>query len=284
MEIKWDVVGERRYETGVDHGVLYDPVDGVYVNGVPWNGLITVTESPSGAEATPIYADNMKYLNMTSAEDFNASLEAYTYPEEFEKCDGTASLAPGVTVGQQRRSPFGLAYRTLVGNDMVGTDLGYKLHLVYGAQAAPTEKARATVNESPEALTFNWSLSTTPVEVPGKRPSAHLTIDSTKVDPIKLKQLEDILYGTFATTARMPLPEEVADIFEESLTEVKPTKPTFAANKITIPVVTGVVYKINGVPKTGEVTILVDTLVVASPAKGYKFPAVTDVDWLFEKV
>lgn len=213
-EITWDKVGERRYETGVDHGVLYIPdATGVYTNGVAWNGLVSISESPSGAEASPQYADNIKYLNLVSAEEFGATIEAFTYPDEFAVCDGTASPAEGLFIGQQRRSTFGLAYRTLVGNDIDGTDHGYKLHIVYGALAAPTEKAYATVNDSPEAITFSWEVTTTPVEVPGYKPSATLIIDSTKVDAAKLAQLEAVLYGKETTAAKLPLPGEVIEIF-----------------------------------------------------------------------
>lgn len=216
-EIKWDQVGDREYETGVDHGVLYlrDDVSGEFDSGVPWNGLVTVTESPSGAEATPIYADNIKYLNLRSAEEFGATIEAYTYPEEFGRCDGTARPAPGVSVGQQRRETFGLSYRTLKGNDIDGTDHGYKLHIVYGATAAPSEKAYTTVNDTPEAITFSWELATTPVEVPGLKPSATLTIDSTDagVTPEMMAELEALLYGTPTTEPALPSPAEVIAIF-----------------------------------------------------------------------
>jgi hypothetical protein len=213
--LKWDQTGERVYETGVDHGVLYAPNnDGEYNEGFVWNGLVSVSESPSGAEATPQYADNIKYLNLVSAEEFGATIEAFTYPDEFAQFDGTAEPQPGVLVGQQTRGTFGLAYRTLVGNDVAGTDLGYKLHLIYGALAAPTEKAYNTVNESPEAITFSWELTTTPVEVPGHKPSATLVVDSTKVDPAKLEALENILYGSEGTEPRLPLPSEVIDLFE----------------------------------------------------------------------
>lgn len=223
MRLKWDQVGERRYETGVDRGVLYIPDEtGAYDEGHAWNGLVTVSESPSGAEATPQYADNIKYLNLVSAEQFGATIEAFTYPDEFAQFDGTVEAQPGVLVGQQTRGTFGLAYRTQVGNDVLGTDLGYKLHLIYGAMAAPTEKAYGTVNETPEALTFSWELSTTPVEVPGFRPSAALVIDSTKVEAADLAALETILYGTDspdegvtpAVIARLPLPEEIIALFE----------------------------------------------------------------------
>ena len=213
--LTWDSLGERFYETGVDHGVLYlTNQAGEYSKGVAWNGLTAVTESPSGAEPTPLYADNMKYLNLISAEEFGAPIEAFTYPEEFALCDGTAEPAPGVLVGQQDRKPFGMAYRTLLGNDIAGNGYGYKLHLIYGALAAPSEKAYATVNDSPEAITFSWEVSTTAVEVPGFKPSAQLTIDSTKVDPIQLALLEGILYGTATLTARLPLPAEIIDMFD----------------------------------------------------------------------
>lgn len=217
--ITWDSIGERLYETGVDHGVLYPFGETGYTGGVPWNGITAINESPSGAEPSPLYADNIKYLNLISAEDFGASIEAYTYPEEFEACDGSAEIAPGVTIGQQTRTKFGLVYRTLIGNDVKGQDYGYKLHLVYGCTASVSEKAHSTVNESPEAVLMSWEISTEPVAVKGFKPTAKLTIDSTKVDAEKLKTLEDILYGTDAegetTTAkepRLPLPDEVVTI------------------------------------------------------------------------
>lgn len=212
--LTWDKTGERLYETGVDHGVLYlRNATGEYDSGFAWNGLTAVTESPSGAEATPIYADNIKYLSLTSAEEFGATIEAFTYPEEFAECDGTAIVSPGITVGQQGRKTFGLSYRTLIGNDIDGSDHGYKLHLVYGAIAAPSEKAYATVNDSPEAITFSWEVTTSPVEIPGMKPSAQLTIDSTKVGAAALQLLEDLLYGDDTDPARLPLPEEVFALF-----------------------------------------------------------------------
>lgn len=221
VKIKWDQTGERLYETGVDHGVLYIPDNkGEYKDGVAWNGLTAITESPSGAEANPQYADNIKYLNLISVEEFGATIEAFTYPEEFEQCDGTAELAPGVTIGQQGRKTFGLSYRTQVGNDVDATDYGYKLHLIYGALAAPSEKAYATVNDSPEAMTFSWELTTTPVEVEGNKPTASLTIDSTKVDSGVMKTIEDVLYGA-EDDPRMPLPDEVIELLggEEEVEE-----------------------------------------------------------------
>lgn len=282
--ISWDTVGQRIYETGVDRGVLYVPDNnGVYSPGVPWNGLTTVTESRSGAEANPQYADNIKYLNLISAEDFGGTIEAFTYPPEFEQCDGTISPAVGVSIGQQTRKTFGFAYRTKVGNDVSGTDYGYKIHLIYGALAAPTEKAYATVNDSPEALSFSWEITTTAVDIPGFKPSAQMTIDSTKVSAAALAQLELILYGSAGTDPRLPLPAEVISIFASANTVAVPVAPTYNSTTkvITIPTVTGVVYKINNATKTGTVTITQDTVVTAVPASGYKFPPVTDDDWFY---
>jgi len=210
--IEWDKAGERIFETGVDHGVLYVAVDGEYPEGVAWNGLVTVTESPSGAEASPQYADNIKYLNLVSAEEFGGTIEAFMYPDAFEECDGTAEIAPGITIGQQSRKQFGLAYRTKVGNDTQGQDFAYKIHLIYGALAAPSEKAYGTVNDSPEAITLSWELTTTPVAVAGFKPTATLVIDSRTVDKAKLKALEDVLYGTDSAEARLPLPDEVKSL------------------------------------------------------------------------
>lgn len=212
--LTWDQVGERLYETGVDHGVLYIPdASGAYVKGYAWNGLTTVTESPSGAEATPLYADNIKYLNLRSAEEFGGTIEAYTYPPEFGQCDGTASPVAGVNIGQQSRKTFGLSYRTRLGNDLDGADHGYKLHLVYGATASPSEKAYATINDSPEAITFSWEITTNPVPVEGYKPTSVITIDSTLVDAADLTALEEKLYGAAATEAMLPSPAEVLAIF-----------------------------------------------------------------------
>lgn len=208
-ELTWDELEGRLYETGIDHGVLYVSVDGAYPAGVAWSGLTGVTESPSGAEATALYADNMEYLNLMSAEKFGATVTAYTFPEEFEECDGSRELAPGITIGQQNRKVFGMAYRSLIGSAAEGTDHGYKIHLVYGALASPSEKARNTVNDSPEALQFSWTIATTPVKVTGFKPSATLTINSLTTDTAKLKLLEDKLYGTAADPASLPLPDEV---------------------------------------------------------------------------
>ena len=220
-KLVWDKTGERYYETGVKNGVLY-PIqsDGTYSKGVAWNGLTAVTESPSGAENTPLYADDIKYLNLVSAEEFGATVEAYTYPDEFAECDGSASIADGVMIGQQARKILGMSYKTTVGNDVDGNSHGYKLHLIYGATASPSEKAYATINDSPEAITFSWEIATTPVNVTGFKPTASLVIDSTKANPTKLASLEEILYGKDPTSEgltdgvdpRLPLPDEIATI------------------------------------------------------------------------
>ena len=211
--IVWDQTGERLYETGVKKGVLYPQGEnGTYPTGVAWNGLTAVTESPSGAEASPLYADDIKYLNLYSTEEFGATVEAYTYPDEFAQCDGSAEIATGVVIGQQKRKMFGMSYVTTLGNDVDSNNHGYKLHLIYGATAAPSEKGYTSISDSPEAITFSWELSTTPVSVSGFDPTASITIDSTKADKTKLKALEDILYGTEETEARLPLPDEVATL------------------------------------------------------------------------
>lgn len=212
-KLVWDQTGERTYETGVKQGVLYpQAAGGTYPKGVAWNGLTAVTESPSGAEATALYADDIKYLNLMSAEEFGATVEAYTYPDEFAECDGSAEIATGVMIGQQKRKAFGMCYRTSLGNDVDGNDHGYKLHIIYGAMAAPSEKAYATINDSPEAITFSWELTTTPVSVTGFRPTASITIDSTKVDAKKLQALEAVLYGSEDSEARLPLPDEIVTL------------------------------------------------------------------------
>ena len=221
-KLVWDQTGERYYETGVKQGVLYpQAAGGTYPKGVAWNGLTAVTESPSGAEATALYADDIKYLNLISAEEFGATIEAYTYPDEFAQCDGSAALATGVSIGQQSRKAFGLCYRTTLGNDVDGNDFGYKLHIIYNALAAPSEKAYATINDSPEAITFSWEITTTPVNVTGFKPTASITIDSTKVDKSKLASLEEILYGKDAPSnggegadPRLPLPNEIAELMK----------------------------------------------------------------------
>lgn len=289
-ELVWDQVGDRIYETGVDHGVLYIPDGaGAYDNGVAWNGLVTVTESPSGAESTPQYADNIKYLNLISAEEFGATIEAFTYPPEFAQFNGVVAPVAGVQVGQQNRRSFGLAYRSLIGNDVDGTDYGYKLHLVYGAQAAPSEKAYGTQNESPEPITFSWELTTTPVAVPGYdlKPTASLTIDSTEVDPDALANLEQILYGTVGVDPRLPLPAEVIALFEGTTTTVAPlAMPAYndATDTITIPAVTGVEFLINGeVVAAGPIVITEDTMVTARATDGYILDPASDNDWYYNQ-
>ena len=210
--LTWDDLGKRFYETGVKQGVLYPQVGGAYPKGVAWNGLTAVTESPSGAEPTPLYADDIKYLELTSNEEFGCTIEAYTYPDEFKVCNGEATLAEGVTIGQQTRVPFGFCYKTVLGNDEKKNDYGYKLHLVYGATASVSEKAFQTINDSPEAITFSWEVTTTPVAVKGFKPTAILTIDSTTIAADKLTALEDILYGKDDAEARLPLPDEIAEL------------------------------------------------------------------------
>lgn len=217
-KIKWDQVGERFYETGVSKGVLYPYAEGQYGKGVAWNGLTAVNQSPSGAEPTALYADNIKYLNLMSAEEFGATIEAYTYPDEFAACNGELSLDKGVTVGQQKRSIFGLSYQTKIGNDE-DPDKGYKIHLVYGALAKPSAKDYATVNDSPEAITFSWEISTTPVEVPNMKPTATIEIDSTKCDPTKLKALEDYLYGTESEEPALPTIAKLLELLGKTNTE-----------------------------------------------------------------
>lgn len=292
MRLAWDKLGEKVYETGTDHGVLYlQTKAGVYINGYAWNGLTAVTQSPEGAESNPQYADNIKYVDITSAEEFKGTIEAFTYPDEFGVCDGTAEPIPGVQIGQQNRRSFGFSYRTLIGNDVEGTDFGYKLHLIYGVKAAPSQRPDQTINASPEAVTFSWELSTTPVEVGviddvEYKPTSKLTLSSTKVDAAKLKELEDILYGTAGVDPRLPLPGEVLALLAGTAVEVAPVAPTYNAttDTITIPVVAGVVYQIDGNDVTGPVVISQDTVVTAHPANGYVFPDVTDDDWFFKFV
>lgn len=282
--LQWDQTGERLYETGVDRGVLYIPNNsGVYTNGVAWNGLVSVTESPSGAESNPQYADNVKYLDLRSAEEFGATLEAFTYPDEFAEFDGLGVPSAGVTVGQQARRTFGLSYRTKLGNDLELDEYGYKLHLVYGATASPSEKQYQTVNDSPEPITFSWELTTVPVQVPNMKPTSIITIDSSKVSPSDLAELEAFLYGTEGTDPSLPLPANVIAIFAGATTQVAPVEPSFNAgtNTITIPAVSGVIYEIGGEAVSGAVVITEDTVVTARPDVGYNFPAVTDTDWLF---
>lgn len=282
--LEWDKSGERFYENGVDHGVLYLPDEGgVYDTGVAWNGLTTVTEAPTGAESTDTYADNIIYGVLQSIEKWAGTIEAYTYPEEFGPCNGEAVPQPGVAVGQQPRETFGFSYRTKVGNDL-NPNLGYKLHLVYGCRVSPSEKAYATLNENPEMTAFSWDVTTIPVPVTGYSPTATLTIDSTKVDAAALADLEDFLYGTVGTDPSLPLPDAVLAIFAGTLTEVTPTAPTYNSSTdiITIPSITGIEYVIGGavVPSGAYGPISANTFVSARPLAGYKFPDPTDSDWL----
>jgi len=292
----WDSVGDRLYETGVDHGVLYMPDDlGAYVDGVAWNGLTTVTESPTGAEASPVYADNIKYLNLYSIEEFGATIEAFTYPDEFAPYDGMGVPTPGMTLGQQTRDSFGLCYRTKLGNDLEGNDHGYKLHLIYGATASPSEKAYATINDSPEAISFSWDLTTIPVAVGtlngvDYKPTAVVTLDSTEVDPTKLATLEALLYGA-SGDPQLPLPAAVYAIFGAGVTivdlGVSTNQPTYVAGThiVTLPTVTGVVWRINGVVKTPgaqpAMTVGQTAVIEASPSTT-AYVLSGDTDWLFD--
>lgn len=280
--IVWDKIGERVYETGVDHGVLYLQRQGEYSEGYGWNGLVSVSENPSGAEANAQYADNIKYLNLISAEEFGATIEAFTYPEEFGECDGTAQPLPGLQIGQQPRKSFGLSYRTLIGNDTEGTAYGYKIHLVYGAMATPSQKAYNTVNESPEAITFSWEVTTTAVAVENFAPTATVNLDSTKFAPEAMARLEAVLYGTAGADPRLPLPDEVVELLTGGQTPANPTPPNFdaATNTITIPEVTGVNYYVDGSKvEAGELVITEDTIVEARPKRTYVFPNNVDTDW-----
>lgn len=284
-ELVWDEVGARTYETGVDRGVLFLPSEaGLYDDGVAWNGLVSVTESPSGAESNAQYADNTKYLNLFSAEEFGATLEAFTYPDEFAQFDGLEVPTPGVTVGQQNRRSFGLAYRTKLGNDILGEGYGYKLHLVYGCSASPSEKAYNTINDSPEAITFSWEISTTPVAVTDLKPTSIITIDSTVVDEDALAALETILYGTEGVDPALPSPDTIISMFGGTVTIVTATQPTFdeETNTITIPAVTGITYYVDDVAvETGDLVITESKLVTARPDSGYILTPGTDDDWYF---
>lgn len=289
-QLQWDAVGERKFETGLDHGVLYLPDNtGVYATGVAWNGLTAVTESPSGAEANDQYADNILYVSLRSAEKFGATLEAFTYPDEFMECDGTAVPQPGVFVGQQGRRTFGLAYRTRVGNDILGDRAGVKIHLVWGATANPSERANATVNDSPEALTLSWELSTSPLAVDGFDPVASMVIDSTVADADAFADLLEILYGAVGVDPRLPDPAEVIALFAGSVTAVDlgtpANQPTYnsGTHVVTLPSVTGIQWKINGVNKTAGVqpalTVGQTANILAVAQSGYRVTG--DEDWVF---
>ena len=286
--LHWDGSGEHLYETGVDRGVLFIPdVSGDYTTGFAWNGLTTVTESPSGAEATKLYADNIIYLTLLSLEEFGGTIEAFTYPVEFGVCDGTASPEVGAYVGQQPRSSFGMCYRTKIGDEL-NPEKGYKLHMVYGAKASPSEKAYATVNDSPEGINFSWQFWTTPVsfdpdgDYAALKPTSYICIDSTLVAPADLAELEAFLYGTVGTDPSLPDPDAVLAIFAGALTQVTPGTPTYdsGTDLVTIPGTTGVQYKINGVNvAAGTHAITASVMVTAVPLATYKFPAVVTDEW-----
>lgn len=285
--LTWDGTGQRFYETGVDRGVLYIPdSNGAYVDGVAWNGLTAVTEKPSGADPNAQFADNIKYLNLFSAEEFGATLEAFTYPDEFAEFDGLGVPQPGMTVGQQSRKVFGLAYRSLVGNDLEGNDLGYKLHLIYGCKASPSERAYTTVNDSPSPIAFSWDITTTPAIVAGFKPTSIITIDSTVVDATALADLEQLLYGTDLINPALPDPDAVLALFAGTVVTVNSiTAPTYNATTdiITIPAVTGVEFYIDDelVPAGAFGPITANTNVQARPADGYIFGPNVDDDWHF---
>lgn len=285
-KLLWDQIGERFFENGVDRGVLYIPdANGVYTSGVAWNGLITVTEKPTGAAPTAKYADNIKYLNLYSIEEFGCEIDAYTYPDEFQPFDGLWVPTPGVAIGQQTRKRFGLSYRTIIGNDINGDDHGYKLHLVYGCTASPSDKAYGTINESPDGIAFKWNVSTQPVMVTGMKPTALLTIDSTKVAAAQLAALEQQLYGDVGVDPFLPLPDAVVTLFSGAVTEVTPVAPAYdqPSHTITIPGTAGVDYMIGGVVQAaGPVVIAADTIVSAEPQPGHVFAPGVDNDWFFQ--
>ena len=284
--LTWDGTGERLFETGVDHGVLYplNTSNGLYDDGVAWNGLTTVTESPAGAEANDQYADNIKYLSLRSAETFAGTIEAFTYPDEFAACDGSYVPAAGVSVGQQDRQTFGICYRTKVGND-VDSELGYKLHLAYGLTAAPSEKAFGTVNDSPEATALSWEVSSIPAPVTGKKPTSLIVIDSTTVPAATLADLEEFLYGTAGTDPSLPLPDSVIALFTAAITHITLTVPTFDdAHTITIPSQTGTKYYVDGVLHAAGPVVLTagqSKIVSSTPDVGYSFNTPVVDEWMF---
>lgn len=291
-KLEWDKVGERFYETGVSNGVLYIPsITGQYTQGYAWNGLTGVTSSPSGAESSKQYADNIAYLNLTSAEDYGATIEAFQSPAAFDQCDGTAVPIPGILVGQQRRKTFGFSWQSLIGNDIEGQDHAYKIHVIYGAQATPSEKAYTTVNESPEAATLSWTVTTTPAPISpaivleGRelKPTAYLAFDSRHFSTAKMQALKDVLYGTASTQPRLPTPYELITLMSTDVAEVTPTAPTFddTDNTVSLPATPGVVYTINGQPVEGDVVLDKSAVVYAVPALGYRFPEVTQTQWAY---
>ena len=286
--LTWDDLGQRFYETGVDHGVLYVPDDGgIYSPGVAWNGLTTVTESPSGADATAQFADNIKYLNLVSAEQFGGTIEALTYPDEFQQFDGLAIPTAGVAVGQQTRKRFGLCYRTLKGNDLEGNDFGYKLHLMYGVQASPSQKAYGTVNDTPAPIAFSWTVTTTPAPVSGLKPTSLITIDSSEVDGTALANLQTVLYGSSGIDPLLPTPDAVIAMFSGSVTVVDPlTAPTYnsGTHTITVPTQTGITYYVGDTPITAGSHVLSSgqhEIITARANNGFIIGAGNDSDWEF---
>jgi hypothetical protein len=282
----WDDTGKRRFETGVDQGVLYplNAGNGLYDTGVAWNGLTTVTETPSGADSNPQYADNMKYLNILSAEAFGGTIEAFTYPDEFGACDGSYAPASGVSVGQQSRQTFGLSYRTKVGND-VSADLGFKYHLLYGLLASPSEKAYASINDSPNAIAFSWDVNSSPAAVSGKSPTSLIVIDSTKVGAPALQSLLDFLHGTAGAGPSLPPPDSVIALFTGAITPITLTPPTFDnAHTITIPSLTGATYYVDGVVHAAGTQLLTTgqkKIVSATPNAGYVFNTPYVDRWMY---
>jgi hypothetical protein len=282
----WDDSGNRRFEAGVDHGVLYpiNPANGLYDTGYAWNGLTTVTETPGGAESNPQYADNMKYLNLQSAETFAGTIEAFTYPDQFAACDGSSSPSPGVYVGQQGRQMFGLSYRTKIGSD-VNADLGFKYHLVYGLLASPSEKAYATLNDSPEAVAFSWDVDSSPAAVTGLKPTSLLVVDSTKVLAATITSLTDFLYGTAGSNPSLPSPDSVLAIIASGTTKITLTPPTFDnQHTITIPSLTGAKYYVDGVLHAAGTQLLTTgqkKIVSAAPDVGYAFNTPFVDEWMF---
>jgi hypothetical protein len=285
--LTWDTVGNHRYETGVDKAVLFVPdTNGNYINAYSWNGLTKVTEKPVGGTTTPLYANNSRYLNLISAEFFGADIAAYTYPDAWAVCDGSVQPESGVSVGQQNRQTFGFCYRTHVGNELVGTDLGYKLHLVWGCTAAPSQKAWATINDNPTANEMTWAVTCVPVAAAGYKPLSTLVIDSTKVNASALATLQDTLYGTSGVNGRLPMPDEVLAMFTGTMNSAVPTAPTYngTTHVVTIPVITGLQYYkvVAGVatPVVGTVTIAVNTVFMALPTAGYYIPDPNVNEWL----
>ncbi|HEY2455594.1 MAG TPA: hypothetical protein VGI71_23865 [Scandinavium sp.] len=284
--VVWDGTGQRKFEAGVDHGVLYllNSESGEYDSGFAWNGLTTVKEQPGGAAPNPSYADNIKYLNLLSTETYSGTIEAWTYPDEWGVCDGTAAPVAGVVVGQQTRQTFGLCYRSKIGND-ISSDAGFKLHLVYGALAAASERDFATINDNPSSVQFSWAFECSPVPMTNMKPTCQLTIDSTKVNAGALTDLMDLLYGTEGTDPSLPMPDDVLALFSGTVTvTAEPAVPTMTADVITIPAVTGVIYSIDGVDVDAgaQPAITQNTVVHARPAQGYIFPDPSVDEWFFQ--